>query len=165
MSLTQRARLLRRSFATSHTDMDLVVGVGNELRSDDGVGVRIVRALPERSDVETVVVHQLTFDLAETLARARRVLFVDAHARETRMQLARVSRHEMGPGIGHALEPEALLAWTSAACGQAPEAWVLSVPAQSFEVGEQLSPDVERAVPAARRAVLDWLEGPVPRQE
>jgi hydrogenase maturation protease len=145
--------------------MDLVVGVGNELRSDDGVGARIVRALPARPDVETAVVHQLTFDLAETLGRARRVLFVDAHAQETRLRLARVSRYEMNAGVGHALVPEALLAWTSAACGRAPEAWVLSVPAQSFAFGEELSPDVERAVPAAERVVLDWLEGSAPRAE
>jgi hydrogenase maturation protease len=137
--------------------MNLVVGIGNELRSDDGVGARVVRALPERRGLETAVVHQLTPDLVEALARADRVLFVDAHASETRLRLVRLPEREPASGIGHALGPEALIAWTSAACGRAPEAWVLGIPAISFEIGESLSPDVERAVPMARQAVLAWL--------
>ena len=72
--------------------MDLVVGIGNELRSDDGVGIRVVRALPARRGVETTIVHQLTPDLVEALGRAERVLFVDAHASETRLRLARLAR-------------------------------------------------------------------------
>lgn len=145
--------------------MDLVVGVGNELRSDDGVGARIVRALPAQPGVETAVVHQLTFDLTDAVGRARRVLFVDAHAEETHLRLSRVSPHGAVQGIGHALAPEALLAWTSAACGRAPDAWVLSVPAQSFDIGEELSPDVLRGLPAAEQAVLDWLRDPEPSDE
>jgi hydrogenase maturation protease len=145
--------------------MDLVVGIGNELRSDDGVGARIVRELPGRPDVETTVVHQLTLDLVATLGRAERVLFVDAHASETRLRLARVPERDGMLAMGHALAPEALIAWTSVECGRAPEGWVLSVPARSFEIGEALSPDVERAVPAARNAVLAWLDGRTPCAE
>lgn len=138
--------------------MDLVVGIGNELRTDDGVGARIVRDLPDRPGVETAVVHQLTPDLVETLGRAGRVLFVDAHARDTRLALSPLSGTAVGGGIGHALAPQALIAWTAATCGRAPEGWLLSVPARSFAVGDALTPDVERALPAARQAVLDWID-------
>lgn len=138
--------------------MDLVVGIGNELRSDDGIGVHIVRALPERPGVETAVVHQLTLDLVEALGRAERVLFVDAHATETRLRLGPLREQADTAGIGHALAPETLIAWTEATCGRAPAGWMLSVPACSFEIGDRFSPEAERAVPGARRAVLDWLD-------
>ncbi len=138
--------------------MDLVVGIGNDLRSDDGIGVRVVQALPERPGVETAVVQQLTLDLVEALGRAERVLFVDAHATETCLRLDRLCERAVTAGIGHALAPEALIAWTEATCGRAPAGWVLSVPARSFEIGDRLSPEAERGVPGARRAVLDWLE-------
>ncbi len=138
--------------------MDLVVGIGNELRSDDGVGIRVVRALPARRGVETTTVHQLTPDLIEALGRAERVLFVDAHASETRLRLARLAQREISAGIGHALGPEALIAWTSMTCGRAPEGWMLSIPVVSFAVGEELSAEVARELPAAQDAVLAWLD-------
>jgi hydrogenase maturation protease len=138
--------------------MDLVVGIGNELRSDDGVGICVVESLPPRQDVETVTVHQLVPDLVDLLGRAERVLFVDAHATERCLRLARLNEDGAPPVVGHALAPETLLAWTRAACGRAPEGWALTVPAQSFAMGEGLSPETERAVPAARRAALDWLD-------
>jgi hydrogenase maturation protease len=138
--------------------MDLVVGIGNELRSDDGVGIRVVTSLPPRLGVKTAVVHQLTPDLVDVLGSAERVLFVDAHATERCLRLARLCEGGAPPTVGHTLAPETLLAWTRAACGRAPEGWVLTVPAQSFAMGESLSPETERAVPAARRAALDWLD-------
>jgi hydrogenase maturation protease len=138
--------------------MDLVVGIGNELRSDDGVGIRVVASLPPRLGVETAVVQQLTPDLVDLLGRAERVLFVDAHATERCLRLARLSEGGAPPAVGHVLEPEILLAWTRVACGRAPEGWALTVPAQSFAMGEGLSPETERAVPGARRAALDWLD-------
>lgn len=138
--------------------MDLVVGIGNELRTDDGVGARIVRDLPRRAGVETAVVHQLTPDLVETLGRAERVLFVDAHRTEATLRLRPLRRSASSGGLGHAIAPESIIAWTEAACGRAPAGWLLSVPACSFAVGDALSPDVERALPDAERAVLDWLD-------
>lgn len=139
--------------------MNLVVGIGNELRSDDGVGARVVLSLPDKAGLEKAVVHQLSLDLVDALARADRVLFVDAHATERRVRLCPLRRQMGGSGVGHALAPESLIAWTEVAFGRAPEGWVLSVPARSFEIGEKLSPDVERALPRVRRAVLDWLDG------
>ncbi|MEW5825640.1 MAG: hydrogenase maturation protease [Candidatus Bipolaricaulota bacterium] len=138
--------------------MDVVIGIGNELRGDDGVGLRVVRGLPSRPYVTTVAVHQLTPDLAELLSEAERVLFVDAHARATTLQLQAVAPSEFAGGIGHSVVPGTLLAWTAALSGRVPEGWVLGIPAQTFDVGEELSPEAERAVPAARRAVLKWLD-------
>jgi hydrogenase maturation protease len=65
-----------------NTDL-LVIGYGNELRSDDGVGPRVARAVAEwrLPGVEAIAVHQLTLELCarmccnhrDTEAQRRRI--------------------------------------------------------------------------------------------
>jgi hydrogenase maturation protease len=137
--------------------MDLVVGIGNTLRADDGVGVRVVESLSPQQDAETLTVHQLTPELAEPLSRANRVLFIDADAANDAVRLAPLRPSEAGAQLGHALSPEQLLGWTTFERGACPRAWLLSVPARSFQFGERLSPETESALPLAREAALAWL--------
>jgi hydrogenase maturation protease len=139
--------------------MDLVVGVGNTLRSDDGLGIRVAEALSAHGSAETVTVQQLTLDLTERLSRADRVLFVDADAAGCAVKLAPL---HPSPGVaqfGHALSAEQLLRWTVVEHDVCPEAWMLSVPGQSFDLGEELSPEAMRALESARRVALGWLAG------
>jgi hydrogenase maturation protease len=137
--------------------MDLVVGIGNTLRADDGVGIRVVESLSSEQGVETLTVHQLTPELAEPLSRVSRILFVDADAVHGVVRLAPLRPSDRGAQLGHALSPEELLGWTTMEHGACPEAWLLSVPARSFEFGERLSPEAESALPLAREAALAWL--------
>jgi hydrogenase maturation protease len=61
-----------------------IIGIGNSLAGDDGVGPEVVRLLGERLGAsETVLLHTLTGDLleiADWLERAERFIFVDAVA-------------------------------------------------------------------------------------
>jgi hypothetical protein len=61
---------------------DLLIGWGNPLRGDDGVGQAIAAAVERwgQPQLEVVEAVQLTPELAPLLAAARRVLFVDAEA-------------------------------------------------------------------------------------
>jgi hydrogenase maturation protease len=61
---------------------DLVIGIGNSLRSDDGVGWRLARRAEHwRPEAQVRSVQQLTPELAVELAAASRVLFIDAWLR------------------------------------------------------------------------------------
>ena len=53
--------------------MDLVIGIGNQLRKDDGIGPALVESLAERDGVESCIVHQLTPELAMRVCDADRV--------------------------------------------------------------------------------------------
>src|SRR5690348_4191750 len=73
--------MARSSMSDSATDGTettavLVIGYGNPLRRDDGVGWAVASGLAGR--FETIAVHQLTPELAEPISRARHVVFVDA---------------------------------------------------------------------------------------
>ncbi len=59
----------------------LVMGYGNMLRSDDGVGQQVARAVAkwEIPNVDAIAVHQLTPELAERLTKTDIAIFVDAY--------------------------------------------------------------------------------------
>lgn len=58
----------------------LILGIGNNLLSDDGVGIHVVEALRARSlpDVECLDGGTLSFSLMETVENAQRLIVVDA---------------------------------------------------------------------------------------
>jgi|LZCG01.1.fsa_nt_gb hydrogenase maturation protease len=136
--------------------MDLVIGVGNTLRRDDGIGPRVVSSLPPLPGVRTIAVHQLTPELAERLGRAKRVLFVDAHLNEREIRLERVDEERTPPG--HTFSPGGLLSLTHAVCGAAPEGWLLTVPGFDFELGERLSEEAAALLSTTRETILDWVK-------
>ena len=77
----QRARAAdaATSAAVAAPEGDLVIGIGNTLRGDDGVGWWLAqRAERWRPAVQVRVVQQLTPELAAELAPVNRVLFIDA---------------------------------------------------------------------------------------
>jgi len=136
--------------------MDVVIGIGNELRGDDGIGPRVVEQLPEHPNLKRLIAHQLTPELSETIQMADRVLFVDARLDGDVVSLESVepSPHR---GLGHSCTPCALMEWTKQACGKGPEAWLLSIPGRSFGLGEGLSREAEALVPEATTMIRAWL--------
>ncbi|MDD5263538.1 MAG: hydrogenase maturation protease [Candidatus Bipolaricaulis sp.] len=137
--------------------MDLVIGIGNPLRGDDGIGPRVVAELGPVPSADAIGVAQLTPELALRLRTADRVLFVDAAVAGEAGTLVRRIRPARGHGLGHAVSPEALLDWTERVFGRAPDAWLLAVPGRLFDVAERLSPEGEKALPEAVEAVQAWL--------
>jgi hydrogenase maturation protease len=140
--------------------LDLVVGIGNRLRGDDGLGPRIAERLALQADVETISVLQITPDLASSLAEARRVLFVDADAAGDRLRMERLNVQSVRRGgLGHSMRPVEVLEWTQIAYGRRPEAWVLAVPGRQFALSEDLSPEAEASVPVAVAMAWEWVKG------
>ena len=59
----------------------LVIGYGNDLRCDDGIGQKVAKELNLNSsftNLKSLAVSQLTPELAETIVKADIVIFVDA---------------------------------------------------------------------------------------
>ena len=137
----------------------LLVGIGNDLRGDDGAGPAVVRALEGRVDWSLRVVHGLTPELADEVGGADLALFVDAAADPT-LDAPTWTHHgppEPGAGgrlLGHALEVSGVLAWCAALHGRTPSAATLSLPARDFALGETLSPTAELGVAVADAALL-----------
>ena len=125
----------------------IVIGYGNTLRGDDGVGVRVAEAVAalQLPGVRTFTCQQLSPEHAELIARAEHVVFVDAAVDAPKD----VQLRELVPGdttqlMGHAADPRTMLALAREVFGHAPKAWWLTIPAVSLEFGESLSPAAER---------------------
>jgi hydrogenase maturation protease len=131
--------------------MYLVIGYGNELRRDDAVGPRVARAVADWAlpEAEAVAAQQLLPELAERVARASEVLFVDAAADERHVSFRLVEPEQRAPVLGHTGSPAELLTLAAALYGRRPVAWLLTVPASDFGFGVGLSPLAARGMAEA----------------
>ncbi|MEB3235050.1 MAG: hydrogenase maturation protease [Cyanobacteriota bacterium] len=145
----------------------LVIGIGNPLRGDDGVGAllaeqaAVLTAAESGGSVAVRSVQQLTPELAAELSHLDAVLFIDAcsvsdEGAEPRLQHLRPAG---ASGDSHRLEPAALLAVSQALYGRAPDAQLLLVPATAFAHGTAISAGLQRRLPAARQLLHQWLRG------
>jgi hydrogenase maturation protease len=134
----------------------LVIGFGNELLGDDAAGPRIVRALGQWNlpHCQSLIRHQLTPELAETISRMRCVIFVDAAIQCTAIEVRTVKPDSAPPALGHTLPPSALLGLTRALYGVDVPGWIVRVPAFGFELGAGLSAQTERSIDEASRILL-----------
>ena len=144
----------------------LIIGYGNPLRSDDGVGwavaERLQRSFGEMPSVEILAVHQLTPELAEAVSRAELVVFVDAAfggGLPGTWKCEPVNPDEVRAGpLGHHFTPAELLVYARALFASAPQAVIVSVVGGSFEAGGGLSPAVDAVLGDVERHLFEVLE-------
>lgn len=120
----------------------LLIGYGNSLRGDDAVGP-VVAGFVEAwnlANVKVIARQQLTPELADDLVQADIAYFIDASADMTLKQPL-VQDVDMLPEstVSHFSSPKTLLTLTRQLYGREPRAYIISVPAQSFDLREGLS--------------------------
>ena len=146
----------------------LIIGYGNTLRSDDGVGYRIAETVAQwnLNSVRSLSVHQLTPELAETMSHAKTIIFVDAVLVNAALRNTfLVDATELSPNLSpepsldpastialelvepdlnqsltaHHINPPLLLALCHQLYHALPIVYQLLIPVQNFDVGETLS--------------------------
>ncbi len=148
--------------------MVLIIGYGNPLRGDDGVGWRVVAEIQKQKDegrrqndsgessifhlesVEAAAYHQLMPELAETISRAERVIFVDAAVGSPAgaVMVRPVQAAPPQPGaFTHHVDPAGLLAYAKLLYGRSPSAHLVTINADRMGYEETLSPIIEAALP------------------
>jgi hydrogenase maturation protease len=155
----------------------LIAGFGNLYRRDDGLGPAVVNAVRARIgrplldsqedgfddlgySVDTVVLHQLVPELAETIKDYELLIFVDAHV-GTIPVLIREERLSVGfqaPLVSHQFRPSTVLAFTQQMYGRAPVAVLISIRGYDFDFGEGLSAEAARLVDPAVNRILALIE-------
>jgi hydrogenase maturation protease len=158
----------------------LVVGYGNPLRSDDGVGPAVAERLmadPRLDGAEVRTAHQLTPELALDASEVDLLVLIDAAdgvppGEVVVRDLAEGGREgiadggsagraeEAGPPLTHHVDPASIVALAAELWGSSPRTVLVGVGPVSFELGETLTPVVEAAVPAAVEAVAAIILGP-----
>ena len=148
----------------------LILACGNTTRSDDGVGPILAEWAAERfrdnANVRVVSRQQWTPELAEEVAAADAVLFIDGSVNSApgHVQLVAVeaAAGDLGAATHHVDAPE-LLGLTRALYGSpSAQAMLLTIGVGSTEFGESFSEPVNAAIPSARgvleETILRFLE-------
>ena len=121
----------------------LVLAVGNPSRGDDALGPELAARLEAAAipGVEVITEFQLQVENALDLDGRERVIFVDAGTGTPGpFELRRITAAADFLHTSHAISPEAVLAtYRRVTDKEPPEAWVLCVRGESFELGEGLS--------------------------
>jgi hydrogenase maturation protease len=144
----------------------LVLGIGNILLRDEGAGIHVVTWLEKEGFTGADLIDGGTggFHLLGLLQEYRRVIITDAsldqhpaghvrvlHPRYARDFPVQLSAHEIG--LKDLLDAVYLL-------GNAPEIYLVAISIKDFqELGMELSPEVEEAIPMAVEKVKE-LVGP-----
>jgi hydrogenase maturation protease len=126
----------------------LVIGYGNTLRGDDGVGPRVAEAIGHLRlpGVRTLICPLLTPELADQISRAEKVIFVDAAVdAPNEVQWRKLEPGETSQLMAHAADPRTMLALSRDVFGRVPEAWWLTIPAVELGFSEEFSPEVQRS--------------------
>jgi hydrogenase maturation protease len=142
----------------------LVAGLGNELLTDDGVGVHAVRELLKNppGDAVCVEVGTAVLDALHLIEWADRILVIDAmqasgapgtvyfaDARDIQETGAAASLHELGfLNVLRFLPPGSTM----------PQVFVIGIEPEVIDYGLELSPSVRAALPEIMPVIADMVE-------
>ncbi len=138
----------------------LVIGYGNLLRGDDGVGQRVATVVAEWQlpNVRSRSVHQLMPELAQELSEVNLALFVDAGLTINQVTLAPLEP-SLDPQLpwGHSLSPQTLLGLSQWLYHCAPQGWMITIPGVNFSHSDHLSAMAAQGMTVALRQIAQFL--------
>jgi len=143
----------------------LILACGNTLRGDDGVGLWLAewaeRRFKDQPGVRIIADHQWTPELAEDVARAQSVLFIDCTL-DSPPGLVKLTSVEPADDAQvratHHLGAAELLALGSELFNSLPpRAQLLTIGAASTDLTEDFSPAVTSALPEACRLIEETV--------
>lgn len=144
----------------------LVIGYGNTLRGDDGIGYQVAETVAEWQlpQVRSIAVHQLLPELAVDIADAKIVVFVDAvvaiDSPAPNITIAPLITGEDATFSTHIITPQLLLGMTQRLYGATPVAYLLTIPAIDFTLGANLSSIANTGKDLALEYLKSWLGDP-----
>jgi hydrogenase maturation protease len=135
----------------------IVLAIGNTLRGDDGVAAHVADLLGARSGLDVRRVHQLTPELAEEMAQAATVVFVDAAPGVAAARLERLLPAPRRSPFAHSVSPGELVMLAEQLYGFKGAAYLCHVPVEKFTEGDSLSEAAKAGARAAVECVLALL--------
>jgi hydrogenase maturation protease len=147
----------------------LLYGIGNISRQDDAVGILCAERLESwsrdngRPGVDVDATYQLQIEDAAKIAEYDRVLFLDASV----LPIRNVFLERLEPSIDathttHAVSPACVLGLCRELYGRTPDAYVLHIHGEAFELGESVTDRAAANLDRAVAVVQEFLTIPPP---
>lgn len=120
----------------------LIIGYGNPFRGDDGVGPHVAAQLGG------LVAHQLVPEMAEQIAQAESVIFVDANCSlpPGTVQSLPLPEESM---MTHKSTPGSLLNLAKEVYGKSPPATLIAIGVSDFTLGAPMTSEAQKGADAA----------------
>lgn len=144
----------------------LVLGIGNILLRDEGVGVHVVRAMEDMrlpNDVELLDGGTAGADLLDAISDRRKLIVVDALDADVPLgTVVRMKPQDLAAGVSESLSlhefglAETLMMARQLSCGPG-DVTVIAVRPRDTECGLELSAEMMQCLPRIIEAVLDEI--------
>lgn len=135
----------------------LLIGYGNPLRQDDGVGWQVAAEIstqfPAASGVKVVQLHQLLPEVAHWLSETERVAVLVDTAVSTTQPPGTITCQKVMPepltptSFSHHLAPGIVVGMAQELYGRVPPTFLLTIVGEDFGMGEGLSTAVGQKLP------------------
>ena len=138
----------------------LMIGIGNNGRSDDALGWKFVDEFSNREDLFDIEHrYQLQIEDALLITEYKKVIFVDASHKEYENGY---SFYKCIPArteafTTHKLEPETVLWLANDLFNQSPEVYVMAISGVNWELHQGLTPIAQQNFERAISFIKDWL--------
>ena len=137
-----------------------IVGVGNTIRADDGIGNYICNAIEQMQipGVNTMIVQQLDAELVEDLLHFDHVLITDASVEGKEADLYNLLPNN-GPPLSssHHLNAAMLAALSEKVYGIKMSLFICAVRGHDFNIGDTISEKAKANCQQAISLILEWI--------
>ena len=140
----------------------LLIGYGNTLRSDDGVGHFIADKLADKlqDKIDIIKATQVTVEMVEDIKDRKFVIFVDAHVsdKEDWLRMEEVLPDFKFGMTAHIFTPGALLALCEEIYNKYPKAYLFSIKGINYDFGDELSEQTKRSAEIAIKQITELVQ-------
>ncbi len=138
----------------------LMIGIGNNGRSDDALGWKFVDEFANREDLFDIEHrYQLQIEDALLITEYKKVIFVDASHKEYEngFSFYRCIPARTEAFTTHKLEPETVLWLASDLFNQSPEVYVMAISGKDWELNQGLSDYAQQNFNSAFSYFTQWI--------
>ena len=123
-----------------------LIGIGNVLRGDDGLGNYIVEKIEQLhiKNVRTIIVHQLHVELLEELKDFDSIIFVDASLKSDEFIFEEIKSNSSAPlSSSHRINAEMFVQLARKLYQSNTRFYSCAIKGYDFDMGENLSPQAK----------------------
>ena len=136
-----------------------IVGIGNTLRSDDGIGAYIARAIETMDvpNVDCLTVHQLQTELVEELIHYDTIILTDAAEQDLEIDFKPLGDMKNAISSSHHINAEMLYSVADKMFDKKLNIFLCAVKGENFEIGEKISSIAKERAKQAIELIVDFI--------
>ncbi len=138
-----------------------IVGIGNTLRSDDGVGAYTCQLLKEKNLPAVIIIttQQLDISMAEELSKFDSVIFIDASLQEETISFQSLLVKDNPPqSFSHHINAAMLVSLARQLFLTDTRFYICAIGAHNFEMGTRLSEKTIHNAAEAASLLAEWIQ-------